>query len=78
MSFADLPTVRKHLAAVNIPELHVRNVRVALTSVSPTTLPHANLLSGSETVKIIASDRPALETGVLLAHATGLSPIPFS
>jgi len=68
MPFTDLPTVRKHLVAANIPETRVENVRITLVGTYSVALPHANLVNNSEAVKLIASDASSLETSVQLSN----------
>lgn len=66
MPFIDLPTVRKHLVAANIPASDVHDARVTLHTTDTVQLPHGNLLGGSVRVKIVKSDVPTLETSILL------------
>ncbi|MBK6912016.1 MAG: hypothetical protein IPH10_13980 [bacterium] len=68
MPFIDLPTVRKHLVAANIPALKIENTRVTITSLGPVPLEHANLVANSEAVRLLASDVPYLESALVVSN----------
>lgn len=73
MSLTTISQVRNHLNRFNPGEGDLRHQPIRLTSGDYAGLPHAHIVSGSETVKALENDRPNSETVMLAAEAKTLN-----
>jgi hypothetical protein len=62
MALTGISQVRQHLNRVNLGEGDIRDQQLYVVSEEYTYLPHAHIVSASETVKAVESDVPVMET----------------
>ncbi len=72
MNLTGISQIRNHLYRFNVGEGEIRNYAIRLTTDEYINLPHAHIVTGSETVKAIKNAIPSFETIVMVSGPVAL------